>query len=114
MSNAVQQHATEAVKAVGGCGAVSPDGSRVCIKAPHGDLNHGWEKEWTAEQNYELAQIHPVAKLILAALHDLDAAVYAGATYDMGRMALDTADQCIQAVDALRAANAGEGTTDGK
>lgn len=36
--------ATEAVRSIGGCGAVSDDGLRICIKEPdHFDV-HGWDE----------------------------------------------------------------------
>ncbi len=45
------------------------------------------------ERRYDQAQAHPVAGLILAALHEQDATTYNGLSGDMGGLALDTASK---------------------
>jgi hypothetical protein len=38
----VQDLAFEAVDSIGGCGAISPDGTRICILDRGHDRPHGW------------------------------------------------------------------------
>lgn len=51
---------------------------------------------------YQLAQDDPVARVVLAALHEQDARTYNGNSGDSGRLALDTADRIRQIMAALQ------------